>query len=193
MYIWAEIPEREHHMQTPHLLQKQAGQNLILSRRFSHSFSLFMSLQEKSEPEILFCYPYLSTSWLGLLSHLKSTHNQKPARSIFLLNQVNMTLIDVSVVAHCEYSKTRQGTGCVWDRVWRMQVIHEPICAKCLLVTRWWAWDIQTFSYSMESAELMREHALSNTLYWTISRECLDSPYYAVQDKHWFTPQMEEW
>lgn len=106
---------------------------------------------------------YLSNSWL--LSHLKTAHNQKPARSIFLLNQVNMTLTDISVVAHCGSSKAQQGTGCVWNGVWRMQVIHEPICAKCLLVTRWWAWDIQTFSYSMESAELMREQALSNVLF----------------------------
>ncbi len=36
-------------------------------------------------------------------------------------------------MAHCESSKTRQGTGCVWDGVWRMQVIHEPICTKCLM------------------------------------------------------------
>lgn len=65
--------------------------------------------------------------------------NQKPVRSIFLLNQLNMTLIDTSVVSLCESSKAQQGTDAACDGVWCIQVIHEPICAKCLLVMRWWA------------------------------------------------------
>lgn len=91
--------------------------------------------------------------------------NHKPAKNISLLNQVNRTLTEDSVVAHCEFSKSQQGTGCVRDRVWRIQVIHEPICARCLLVTRWWAWGIQTFANLIESAEIMSGHALSNILF----------------------------